>query len=141
MELADGVESLRVYQNGALGGLREAHHPAVNERQHGDVGVVGQQSATSEADDVAHAVKRRGGSRARRDTVERTPGGEAGRAPWQLCTRPTRLDDVRWWRVLAGKRCVPVWRTRRICGGRSGRRRPTDLARSLGTCRSVESVS
>ena len=74
MELADGVESLRVYQNGALSGLREAHHPAVTERQHGDVGVVGQQSATSEADDVAHAVEEApglGGTQLRELPVER----------------------------------------------------------------------
>lgn len=56
-ELANRVQSLRVYDNGALGGLREAHHPAVAERQHGDVGVVGQQSAAAEADDVAHAIE------------------------------------------------------------------------------------
>ena len=55
-----------------------------------------------------------------------------------MYARPTRPDDECRWRILAGRRCAQVWRTRRICGGTSARRRPKDLARSLGTCHSVK---
>jgi len=55
-ELADRGERLRVDQDGALGALGEAQHPAVSERQHAGVGVVRERRAAEDPDGVAHAL-------------------------------------------------------------------------------------
>ena len=54
LELAEGVQRVRVDHDGALDGLRQAQHAAVAEPDHARVGVVGERGAREEGGELAH---------------------------------------------------------------------------------------